>query len=278
MSKATVTDDGLVQSVTRAFDVLFAIAGTDHPPSAKTLATALGLPRSTVHRILNTLQASGVVSRVGSSRGYAVTPKLVLAATVNTQGASLGSIADPYLHRLVAMSEETASIHVRTGDHRTCVAEIQGLRGIRWVRGRGWSAPIWSGAVGRVLMAGMTESEFEELLSRIELQPLARNSVVDTAAMRRQVARDRARGWSVSESETIDGAAAVAVPLAGADGSTIAALGLYAPADRLDHMLSLVDEVKNVAHELGRHWIAISTGPTGGAQAASVPDGLQQAN
>ncbi len=273
-----MTDDGLVQSVTRAFDVLFAIAGTDHPPSAKTLATALGLPRSTVHRILNTLEASGVVSRVGSSRGYAVTPKLVLAATVNTQGASLGSIADPYLHRLVAMSEETASIHVRTGDHRTCVAEIQGLRGIRWVRGRGWSAPVWSGAVGRVLMAGMTEAELEELLSRIELQPLARNSVVDTAAMRRQVARDRARGWSVSESETIDGAAAVAVPLAGADGSTIAALGLYAPADRLDHMLSLVDEVKNVAHELGRHWIAISTGPTGGAQAASVPDGLQQAN
>lgn len=273
MSRATVTDNGLVQSVTRAFDVLFAIAETDQPPSAKTLADGLGLPRSTVHRILNTLEASGVVSRVGSGRGYAVTPKLVLAATVNNQGASLGSIADPYLHRLVAMSEETASVHVRTGDHRTCVAEVQGLRGIRWVRGRGWSAPIWSGAVGRVLMAGMTEAELDELLSRAELQPLARNSVVDIAEMRRQVARDRVRGWSVSESETIDGAAAVAVPLAGAEGNTIAALGLYAPADRLDHMLPLVDEVQSVARELGRHWIAISTGQTVGTQAASVPGG-----
>lgn len=278
MSRATVTDGGLVQSVTRALDLLFAIAETDHPPSAKTLADGLDLPRSTVHRILNTLEASGVVSRVGSSRGYAVTPKLVLAATVNTEGASLGSIADPYLHRLVAVSEETASVHVRTGDHRTCVAEVQGLRGIRWVRGRGWSAPIWSGAVGRVLMAGMTEAELDGLLDRVELQPLARNSLVNTADMRRQVARDRERGWSVSESETIDGAAAVAVPLVGGDGSTVAAVGLYAPADRLNHMLSLVDELQNVARELGRHWIAISPVQTGIAETTPGPNGLQQAN
>jgi DNA-binding IclR family transcriptional regulator len=274
-----VTDDGLVQSVTRAFDLLFAIAETDHPPSARTLAAGLGLPRSTVHRILNTLEASGVVSRVGPNRGYAVTPKLVLAATINTQGASLGSIADPYLHRLVAMSEETASIHVRTGDHRTCVAEIQGLRGIRWVRGPGWSAPMWSGAVGRVLMAGMTEAEVDGLLDRAEIQPLARNSVVNATDMRRQVARDRKRGWSASESETIDGAAAVAVPLVDADGATIAALSLYAPSDRLGHMLSLVDEVKIVAQELGRHWIAISTVQTGvAATSASMANGPPPAN
>jgi len=278
LSRATVTDDSLVQSVTRALDLLFAIAETDHPPSAKTLADGLDLPRSTVHRILNTLEASGVVSRVGSSRGYAVTPKLVLAATVNTEGASLASIAEPYLHRLVAMSKETASVHVRTGDHRTCVAEVQGLRGIRWVRGRGWSAPVWSGAVGRVLMAGMTEAELDELLGRAELLPLARNSVVNAADMRRQVARDREQGWSVSQSETIDGAAALAVPLLDAEGGTVAALSLYAPADRLDHMLSLVDEVKNVGNELGRHWIAISTVQAGAAEPTPVANGLQKAN
>ncbi|MDH3294862.1 MAG: IclR family transcriptional regulator [Acidimicrobiia bacterium] len=276
MSKATTIDDGLVQSVTRAFDVLFAVAETEQPPSARTVAERLDLPRSTVHRILNTLVASGVVSRVGSNRGYAVTPKLAMSM-MNSRGASLGAIAEPYLHRLVAVSEETASIHIRTGDLRTCVAEVQGLRGIRWVRGRGWSAPIWSGAVGRVLLAGLPDHELETLLERSDMQPLARNSVVDRGEMRRLVHTARRQGWSSSESETIDGAAAIAVPIRD-DGGTIAALSLYAPADRVGDMLELVDELQIAAQDLGRHWIAISTVQSGAASGGAVFNSRQPAN
>ncbi len=278
MNAAAALEGGLVQSVTRAFDVLFAVAEVDQPPSARTLAERLDLPRSTVHRLLNTLEASGVVSRIGADRGYAVTPKLAMAAAVSGGGATLGAVAEPYLHRLVAASEETAAVHVRTGDHRTCVAEVQGLRGIRWVRGRGWSAPVWSGAVGRVLMAGLPDDELDALLQRSDLQPLGRNSVVDGVDVRRLVADTRNRGWSSSESETVDGAAAVAVPIIGTDGATIGALSLYAPDDRLGHMLTLIDAVQDAAHELGRYWIAISTVKPGATVAPAVFHGRQPAN
>ena len=265
-------DDRLVQSVTRAFDVLFAVAGSDQPPAAGALAKELSLPRPTVHRILNTLVATGVISRVEANKGYVVTPKLVLAAAANKHQASLDGIASSYLHRLVAMGEETASLHVRTGDLRACLAEVQGSRGIRWVRGPGWSGPLWSGAVGRTLLAGLPDAEVDEVLSRCEMQPLARNTIVDTAAVRNLISLDRERGWSSSESETIDGAAAVAAPVFDANGRTIAALSLYAPADRLPHMHSLVDDLQDVARELGHHWVAIST-----VRHNSVPGGLHQA-
>lgn len=278
MSRSTATDGGLVQSVTRAFDVLFAVAEIEHPPSARTLSEKLGLPRSTVHRILNTLEASGVVSRIGSDKGYAVTPKLAMAATVNSGGTTLGAIAEPYLHRLVTVSEETAAVHVRTGNHRTCVAEVQGLRGIRWVRGRGWSAPVWSGAVGRVLMAGMSDDELDALLGRSDLQPLGRNSVVDDVDVRRLVADARRQGWSSSESETVDGAAAVAVPIIDGDGATVGALSLYAPDDRLGHMLTLVEALQTAACDLGRYWIAISTVQPGATVAPTMFHDRQPAN
>ncbi len=278
MNKTTAIDARLVQSVTRAFDVLFAIAEIDHPPSARTVAEKLDLPRSTVHRLLNTLEASGVVNRIGADRGYALTPKLALAATLDGGGATLGAIAEPYLHRLVTISEETAALHVRTGDHRTCVAEVQGLRGIRWLRGRGWSAPLWSGAVGRVLMAGMSDGELDALLGRDERRPLGRNSVTDGVDVHRLVADARRRGWSSSESETVDGAAAVAAPVTDHDGATIGALSLYAPDDRLDHMMTVIDELKNAARDLGRHWTAMSTAQPGAALAPTGFHGRLAAN
>lgn len=277
MNGTAAIDGGLVQSVTRAFDVLFAVAEVDHPPSARAVAEKLDLPRSTVYRLLNTMEASGIVSRIGSDRGYALTPKLAMAAAVGSGGTTLGSIAEPYLHRLVALSEETAAVHIRTGDHRTCVAEVQGLRGIRWVRGRGWSAPLWSGAVGRVLMAGMRDDELDALLACSDLQPLGRNSVIDGIDVRRLVADARRQGWSSSESETVDGAAAVAVPVTDDNDAIIGALSLYAPDDRLRHMLTVVEQLQDAARDLGRKWIAISTVQPGGT-VAPASRGRQSAN
>jgi DNA-binding IclR family transcriptional regulator len=272
MAKSDDTDHGLVQSVTRAFDVLFAVAAADKPPTVGMLSKLLALPRPTVHRILNTLVASGVVSRIDTDKGYVITSKLVLA-TANSERASLGTIAPSYLHRLVALGEETASVHVRTGDLRTCIAEVQGSRDVRFVRGPGWTGPIWSGAVGRVLLSGMPDHEVGEIFARNEPHKLATNTVLDVDDTRRLIDADRKRGWSSSESETIDGAAAVAAPIVDNSGGTVAALSLYAPADRLSHMMNMVEDLQIVAREMGRHWSGIST-----IDHVRLPQDLQRAN
>lgn len=258
MAKSDDADDGLIQSVTRAFDVMFAVAGSEGPLTVVSLSKILGLPRPTIHRILNTLVASGVVARVDSDKAYVVTPKLALATAANASTAALGDVVMPYLHRLVAISEETASLHVRVGDLRVCVAEVEGSRGIRWVRGPGWSAPIWSGAVGRLLLAGLSGEERHEILSRNQLHALASNTVVDVPELRSLIETVRTDGWSCSESETVDGAAATAAPVNDANGRTIGVLSLYASADRLSHMVSLVDELRQVAAEVGEDWATMS--------------------
>jgi DNA-binding IclR family transcriptional regulator len=258
VAKSDDADDGLIQSVTRAFDVLFAVAGSEGPLTVVSLSKILALPRPTIHRILNTLVASGVVARVDSDKAYVVTPKLALSTAANANTAALGDIVMPYLHRLVAISEETASLHVRVGDLRVCVAEVEGSRGIRWVRGPGWSAPIWSGAVGRLLLAGLSSEERHEILSRNQLHALASNTVVDVPELRSLIETVRADGWSCSESETVDGAAATAAPVSGANGKTIGVLSLYASADRLSHMVSLVDELRQAAAEVSENWARMS--------------------
>jgi DNA-binding IclR family transcriptional regulator len=258
VAKSDDADDGLIQSVTRAFDVVFAVAGSERPLTVASLSKILGLPRPTIHRILNTLVASGVVARVDSDKAYVVTPKLALSTAANASMAALGDIVMPYLHRLVAITEETASLHVRVGDLRVCVAEVEGSRGIRWVRGPGWNAPIWSGAVGRLLLAGLSGEERHEILSRNQLHALASNTVVDLRELRTLIETVRTDGWSCSESETVDGAAATAAPVNDANGKTIGVLSLYASADRLSHMVSFVDELRQAAAEVSENWAMMS--------------------
>lgn len=258
VTKSHDADHGLIQSVTRACDVLFAIAGSEQPLTVASLSRSLDLPRPTIHRILHTLVASGVAARVDSGKAYISTPKLALATAARGHTATLADLADPYLHRLVALSEETASLHVRIGDLRVCVAEIEGSRGIRWVRGPGWSAPVWSGAVGRLLVARLPEAELAEILSRLPLHALASNTVVDEPKLQELLETVRADGWSSSQSETVDGAAATAAPITGTNGRTIGALSLYASADRLPHMVSLVEDLRRAADELSRDWATMS--------------------
>lgn len=266
VTKSDDSDDGLIRSVTRSFDVLFAVAESERPLSVVSLSKILGLPRPTIHRILNTLVASGVVARVDSDKTYVVTPKLALTTAANASTAALGDIVMPYLHRLVAISEETASLHVRAGDLRVCVAEVEGSRGIRWVRGPGWSAPIWSGAVGRLLLAGLPGEERNEILSRNELRAIASNTVVDVPELCSLIETVRADGWSSSQSETVDGAAATAAPVSDANGKTIGVLSLYASADRLPHMISLVDELQQAATEVSENWAMMSPSAAANSQ------------
>jgi IclR family acetate operon transcriptional repressor len=257
-----------MRSVERAFDVMFQIVQSDQPSTPSSLANDLDLPRATVHRMLAVLVSCGVITRASDEKSFVVTPKLLLASLTNRRVARLSEFIVTYLHRLVALSEETSSLHVRSGDQRICVAEIEGSRGIRWARGPGWGAPIWSGAVGRMLMA---------------LDPLTTSTIVDPVEIRSRIDRARLDGSSCSASETVTGAAAVSAPLVTSDGRTIAVIGLYGPAERLDHMRTFSTEICSIAAESAAAWQAISTVPAEPAarqpakrEASTTRDGFQQ--
>jgi IclR family acetate operon transcriptional repressor len=259
-----------MRSVERAFDVMFQIVQSDQPSTPSSLANDLDLPRATVHRMLAVLVSCGVITRASDEKS-------------NRRVARLSEFIVTYLHRLVALSEETSSLHVRSGDQRICVAEIEGSRGIRWARGPGWGAPIWSGAVGRMLMAGETRQEIDDIFARSSLDPLTTSTIVDPVEIRSRIDRARLDGSSCSASETVTGAAAVSAPLVTSDGRTIAVIGLYGPAERLDHMRTFSTEICSIAAESAAAWQAISTVPAEPAarqpakrEASTTRDGFQQ--
>ncbi len=245
---------GSVQSLVRGLDILFHVAESSEPVTASQLAADLQLPRPTVYRLLDTLVGRGLVARQG--RTIVPTPRLLMLGTSRT-ALSMERVVRPHLQWLVEAVGETVGLHVRVGDHRRCIDEIEGSHGIRWARGVGFTAPIWSGAVGHMMLAGLPDAALEELYGRIELTPLSSNSTRDLDALRARVDAARKQGWSASRSETVEGAAAVAAPVHDEIG-TVAAMSLYAPADRFEGLLAHVDDLRRAARDASTGWMAVA--------------------
>lgn len=245
-----------MQSVNRALDVLFLLAQSGGTRAASTVAKELDLPRPTVYRILETLGSRGVVAKVGDEFG--VTEKLGRIAA-GPVGVVLTDVVRGHLHSLVGITNETSGLHARYGDVRRCIAEVEGSHGIRWARGVGFTAPVWSGAVGHVILADLPDDEIAEIAGRTDFPPLATNTVRDLDALLERVERTRARGWGASVGETVDGAAAIAAPIGDQSGRTAAVMSLYAPADRFSAVKEYVPALLRTAAAVSEEWVGVTS-------------------
>lgn len=251
-----------MQSVNRALDVLFLLAQSGGTRSASTVARQLELPRPTVYRILETLGSKGVVAKVGDEFG--VTEKLGRIAA-GSVGVGLADVARRYLQTLVAITAETSGLHARYGDVRRCIAEVEGHHGVRWARGVGFSAPVWSGAVGHVILADLVDQEIEQIAARADFAPLAPMTATNLEDLLERVEAARERGWSLSCGETVEGAAAVAAPIKNHIGRTDAVMSLYAPADRFAAIQEYVPALLDTAAAASEEWVGLtSTAGVGG--------------
>lgn len=269
------TPDGLrgsagnqVQSVARALDLLFLVAEAKKPMPIPKIAAELGLPRPTVYRLAETLIKYEVIAR--EQNVLVPAPRLFRLANGNRSAANIEDVLRPHLHRLRDITGETTGLHVRQGIYRRSIAEAEGFHGIRWARGVGFTAPLWTGATGYVLLGALSDEEISDVLSQSVLSPLASNSPRRPEEVRQRAEHARTRGWSYSENETVEGAAAIAAPVR--DGHGVAAcLNVYAPTSRGEALRDFVEELVAIAHAASADWTSLST--TSGSHATVAAHG-----
>lgn len=245
-----------MQPVVRTLRILFELAGINEPIDIATLAKRVDLPRPTVYRHIETLVSEGLVARIDSK--IMVTPKLSLLMTGVKFNIGLMDIIRPYLNSLVEASGETAGAHARSGLIRRCFAEVEGTNGVRWARGVGFTAPVWTGAVGHVLLGLLPITEIDSILAKASIDPSASGSITDRSELKQLALEAHERGWSSSVNETVEGACAIAAPLLASNGEAYGAISLYAPSSRYDALLGYTDLLRKTSSEIADEWAKIS--------------------
>jgi DNA-binding IclR family transcriptional regulator len=217
------------QSVQRAMRLLQAVAAGP-PPRLHQLAREVGLNKSTALRLLSALESAEMVQR--SAGGYRLGPGLVRLASQTLGSAGLQAAAGPTLQALAAETRETATLEVLVGDEVLILDEVVGSHVIAAMPSRGTRWPAHATSTGKVLLAALGAAELEARLPA-RLAAHTPRTITDRAALRRELARVRGRGYATAVEELEPGFVAAGAAVHGVDGAVVAAISVGGPRGRL---------------------------------------------
>ncbi|MCI0182493.1 MAG: IclR family transcriptional regulator [Acidibacillus sp.] len=225
-AKEQATDRNTVRAVERALDILLCF-GTDRDLGLTEISSRVSLHKSTVHRLLASLEAKGFVERHQQSDRYRLGWGVLELASQMFQSDDLVSRVLPEMTALRDSIGETISLYVRSGIERIRIQAIEGVHPVRRVANIGKRFPLYVGASGKVLLAFSSDNVLEELRT-LGAFP----EELDISELKLQCDHIRQVGYAVSIEEREVGAAAVAAPIFDRQHKCIAALSVSGPVDR----------------------------------------------
>ncbi|QGQ98589.1 IclR family transcriptional regulator [Paenibacillus psychroresistens] len=236
-----------VRAVERAMDILLCFVDVKEL-SLTEISNKVSLHKSTVHRLLASLEGKAFIQRDGATEKYRLGFRLWELSANLIQSDDMGVVLLPEMERLRDQVGETISLYIRDGNERVRVQAVQSNQAIRRVAPVGARMPLFVGASSKVLLAYADEAVQEQVINTAKI-----TSGLDSNVLIQMLEDTRKLGFATSIEEREPGAAAVSAPIFGRDGKLMASLAVSGPANRLTQtkMLEHVPSIIEAAHRMG---------------------------
>jgi len=213
--------------IDRMVEVLFLLERRPNGATIRDLVDQLRLPRTTVYRILNTLQFHEIVRRSADGTYRLGSRLLALAArAVNeSKDYDLAAISLPHIRRLAMETGEGCKVSIVDGGEILVIAAADGQREYALTVIPGQRLPIHAGAASKVLLANLPKAELGERL-RGALVRYTGKTQTDARQLAAELAKIRRQGWAQDKGEYAPSIHAFAAPIPDRSGTTIAALSV----------------------------------------------------
>ncbi|TWD83950.1 IclR family transcriptional regulator [Kribbella amoyensis] len=248
-----------VRSVHRALDLLERF-DDEHPAwTLAELTNASGLPKTTVLRLVTTLEQRGLVVAIGPGR-YAIGPGFLRWSRLSSASMEIPPVVRVAMNRLAADTGETANLYIRVGRSRVCLAQTQGTLSVRHTIAVGSSLPLWAGAASKVLLSDPPLVEADPSVID-EVAAESPHSADFGKRLRASAALTGERGYAITHGERELGASGVSAPVRRPDGRVVAAIGIGGPTTRFndERLASYVRAVRRCAEAIsGTGWSGFS--------------------
>ena len=196
----------MIQVIQRAGSILRALEPYAGGRSVGEVAAEVGLPRSSVHRILKSLEGEGLVVSVSDERGFRLGPAFMRMAS--SASAWLTDHAHPLIAQLSAEIDETVDLAVRSGTSAHFIDQVAAGNRLRAVSAVGLSFPLHCTANGKALLAQLDDRAITELLGQ-HLERLTPHTITDLGALLRELGEVRRSGLAFDREEHHLGISAV---------------------------------------------------------------------
>jgi len=221
---------GTSQSLARGLAILSSFHSDRPLIGVSELSRGLELSRSTVHRYVATLAKLGYLQQDPDSKRYRLGPKVLDLGFSALNSMDLLEVSAPHLRRLSDETQRTVNVAILDGTDvvyiERCRAARPGQQEIDLNLHVGARLPAYCTAMGKAILAFVSEERLEEVIERIEFVPRGPNTLTDSTAFRAELDKVRASGIAINDEELAYGLRSIAAPIYSQSGDVLAALNL----------------------------------------------------
>jgi DNA-binding IclR family transcriptional regulator len=221
-----------INSIVKAFKLLELLATKNEFQLAE-VCQLLKLPKTTIHRMLLTLESLGYVQQNPKNLGYMASIKLFELGGKVIQNLDLIQIAKPLMIELYEKTGETVNLGVLENCDVVCIDKVDSKRYLRIDQPIGTRAKAYHAAMGKAILAYLPEEERKQLLSESAISSATPKSLKTTSAIEKDLQGVRERGYSIDDEEYSMGVRCVGAPIFDHNSKVLAGLSIAGPALRI---------------------------------------------
>lgn len=239
--------DQKLDAVGKIATVMELLCSSEETFSLREIQDRTGIPRSTLHRLLLSLEKEEWVYRDYQSERFRPGIRFFLLHNSNLFHQELIQAAAPEMERLVEETGKTAIMSVLEGSTGLCIHNVEPSRAVKYVAHRGMTIPVYAGATGKVLLAFCREKTRNLILA----SELPEN--VDKERLLAQLEEIRSQGFDYSREEWMEHAGDISVPVFDSRENFVAQLGLAGLVTSFEgREETLLEKLKQAAERIGR--------------------------
>ncbi len=238
--------NGRIQTIDRTLMVLNCFSEYQTEMRLSEIAEEIGLNKSTVHGILNTLKYHGLISQDEESHKYRLGLRLVELGSRAANSLNVIQIAGPKIRKLCREIEETVHLGTLDGDEMVYIDKIESWQSMRIASSIGARLPAYGTGMGKAIMAFLNEEELMQTIPDV-FRPFTSNTIMNMEDLLEELEKIKGNGYAIDNEEYSVGLKCVAAPIFDHEGKVKYSISVSGPGVRMsegkmDKIILLVKE------------------------------------
>ncbi len=245
----------IVQSVDRALLILEIIAENTEGIGITDISTISGIHKSTVHRLVTTLQANDYIEQ-GENNKYKITFKLYELGSKILANVDVIDVAKPFIEKLAKEVNEVVHLVVRNKNEIVYVDKVEANTNTMMMGSSvGKSSPLYCTSVGKAILSNSNLEDIEKVWASSNILKLTEKTIVDYDAFLEELHKTKDRGYAIDDEENEIGVRCVGAPIFDRKGDVIAAISISGPSFRVtyDNLDFYTKRLKEAAGEISKN-------------------------
>lgn len=240
-----------IKSVSKTIEIMNCFSSSKPVLGIGEISKLTGYTKSTVSRILSTLNEYGCVEKADGYGKYRLGYRVYLWGTIIKE-LNLDTLAKPIIEKLRDKCGEEVSVYKVEGNRRVCLLRIPSHHEVARVGKTGGYLPLHAGAAGRILLAYLPEKQRKKIISSLPLEKFTDLTLTDPEKLQESLKEIHQKGYGISLGEREPDAYSVVAPIWDANKQVIASLSISGPKFRLsEEQLEInIREVQSAAKEI----------------------------